>query len=117
MIIILKKTVKLTKRDVKNLKANMNCAHCGTCRNYCRVYNNTFLESDFAGGRLRIIEELFSRRVKCNTDELISTVFKCMLCGMCKEVCPAGVDTVKCRDFHGGTGIFLLAPFTPLLGR
>jgi Fe-S oxidoreductase len=62
------------------------CLHCGYCRNVCRVYNTTYNEKDYAGGRNRIL--------KFDKDEIIDTVYKCMLCGNCREVCPVSIDTV-----------------------
>ena len=70
------------------------CVHCGYCRNVCRVYNITYNEKDYAGGRNRIIKSLARKETKFDKDEIIDTIYKCMLCGNCREVCPVGIDTV-----------------------
>ncbi len=70
------------------------CINCGYCRNVCRVYNVTYNEKDYAGGRNRILKSLARNEIKFDKDEIIDTIYKCMLCGNCREVCPVGIDTV-----------------------
>ena len=71
------------------------CTHCGYCRHVCKVYNTSWSESDYAGGRNRIIKALDRGDVKFKKDDIIPPVFRCMLCGNCKVVCPVGVDTLS----------------------
>jgi heterodisulfide reductase subunit D len=71
-----------------------DCVHCGYCRNVCRVYNTTYNEKDYAGGRNRILKSLAKNQIKFDKDEIIDTIYRCMLCGNCREICPVGIDTV-----------------------
>ena len=71
------------------------CTHCGYCRHVCRVYNTSWSETDYAGGRNRIIKALDRKDIKFDNEEIIPSVFRCMLCGNCKVVCPVGIDTLE----------------------
>ncbi|MFX1277940.1 MAG: (Fe-S)-binding protein [Promethearchaeota archaeon] len=71
------------------------CTHCGYCRHVCKVYNTSWSETDYAGGRNRIIKALDRKDIKFDKDDIIPSVFRCMLCGNCKIVCPVGVDTLS----------------------
>ncbi|MFW9876206.1 MAG: (Fe-S)-binding protein [Candidatus Thorarchaeota archaeon] len=71
------------------------CTHCGYCRHVCKVYNTSWSETDYAGGRNRIIKALDRGDIKFKKDEIVPSVFRCMLCGNCKVVCPVGVDTLS----------------------
>jgi len=71
------------------------CTHCGYCRHVCRVYNYSFSETDYAGGRNRIIKALDRKDIKFDKEQIIPSVFRCMLCGNCEVVCPVGVGTRK----------------------
>jgi len=70
------------------------CTHCGYCRHVCKVYNTSWSETDYAGGRNRIIKALDRKDIKFDNEEIIPSVFRCMLCGNCATVCPVGVDTL-----------------------
>ena len=70
------------------------CTHCGYCRHVCRVYNTSWCETDYAGGRNRIIKALDRKDIKFDKEDIIPSVFRCMLCGNCKVVCPVGIDTL-----------------------
>jgi Fe-S oxidoreductase len=70
------------------------CIHCGYCRDVCRVYNTTFLEMDYAGGRNRVLKSLAKKEIPFDPATISDLVFKCILCGNCREVCPVGIDTV-----------------------
>jgi heterodisulfide reductase subunit D len=71
------------------------CTHCGYCRHVCRVYNTSWCETDYAGGRNRIIKALDRNDIKYDKVDIIPSVFRCMLCGNCKVVCPVGIDTLE----------------------
>jgi len=71
------------------------CTHCGYCRHVCKVYNTSWCETDYAGRRNRIIKALDRKDIKFDKDEIIPSVFRCMLCGNCKVVCPVQVDTLS----------------------
>ena len=72
----------------------LRCIQCGYCRDVCRVYNVTFKETDYAGGRNRILKSLDKKEVPFNPETIQDVVYRCMLCGNCAEVCPVGIDTV-----------------------
>ncbi len=71
------------------------CTHCGYCRHVCKVYNVSWSETDYAGGRNRIIKALDRKDIKFDKEDIIPSVFRCMLCGNCAVVCPVGVDTLS----------------------
>ncbi|MEJ2295335.1 MAG: (Fe-S)-binding protein, partial [Candidatus Lokiarchaeota archaeon] len=71
------------------------CTHCGYCRHVCKVYNTSWCETDYAGGRNRIIKALDRKDIKYDKVDIIPSVFRCMLCGNCKVVCPVGIDTLE----------------------
>ncbi|MBY8991256.1 MAG: (Fe-S)-binding protein [Candidatus Lokiarchaeota archaeon] len=81
--------------EFKNKHSYERCTHCGYCRHVCKVYNTSWSESDYAGGRNRIIKALDRGDIKFKKDDIIPPVFRCMLCGNCKVVCPVGVDTLS----------------------
>lgn len=71
------------------------CTHCGYCRHVCKVYNTSWSETDYAGGRNRIIKALDNHDIKFDNEQIIPSVFRCMLCGNCRVVCPVGIDTLE----------------------
>lgn len=71
------------------------CVHCGYCRHVCRVYNTTLTERDYAGGRNRILKSLAKKDIKFDKEGIIDSLYRCMLCGHCREVCPTGIDTLE----------------------
>ena len=73
----------------------LRCVNCGYCRDVCRVYNTTFSEKDYAGGRNRILKSLVKKEIPFNRETIVDSVFKCMLCGACREVCPIGINTIN----------------------
>ncbi|QEE15298.2 (Fe-S)-binding protein [Promethearchaeum syntrophicum] len=70
------------------------CIQCGYCRSVCRVYDITYNEMDYAGGRNRILKSLANKEIKFDKEGIVDSIFRCMLCGNCREVCPVGIDTV-----------------------
>ncbi|MGB5909910.1 MAG: (Fe-S)-binding protein [Promethearchaeia archaeon] len=71
------------------------CVQCGYCRHVCRVYNVTFSERDYAGGRNRILKSLSKKELEFDKEKIIPAIYRCMLCGHCRTVCPVGIDTVN----------------------
>ncbi len=60
-----------------------SCISCGSCAGTCST-------SDFTTLSLRKINLLVLRG---ETDEVLSEISQCMLCGKCTLVCPRGVNT------------------------
>jgi len=83
------------KSTMKDEYSFERCTHCGYCRHVCKVYNTSWSETDYAGGRNRIIKALDRKNIKFDKEKIIPSVFRCMLCGNCKIVCPVGVDTLS----------------------
>jgi len=81
--------------DLRDVDSYERCTHCGYCRHVCKVYNVSFSETDYAGGRNRIIKALSRKDIKFDKEEIVPSVFRCMLCGNCKVICPVGVDTLS----------------------
>jgi len=81
--------------DLKEEDTYERCVQCGYCRYVCRVYNTTYSEKDYAGGRNRILKSLSKKYVEFDKEKLIDPIYRCMLCGNCKVVCPVGIDTVN----------------------
>jgi len=81
--------------DLKEENTFERCVHCGYCRHVCRVYNSTFSEKDYAGGRNRILKSLARNNIKFDKEGIIDSLYRCMLCGNCRTVCPVGIDTLE----------------------
>ncbi|MHA2257183.1 MAG: (Fe-S)-binding protein [Promethearchaeota archaeon] len=81
--------------EFKDINSYERCTHCGYCRHVCKVYNVSWSETDYAGGRNRIVKALNRKDTKFDRDEIIPSVFRCMLCGNCAVVCPVQVDTLS----------------------
>jgi len=80
---------------LKDEEAYEECIQCGYCRHVCRVYNVTFSERDYAGGRNRILKALAKKEIKFDKETIVPAIYRCMLCGHCRTVCPVGIDTVN----------------------
>ncbi|MFX0027785.1 MAG: (Fe-S)-binding protein [Candidatus Hermodarchaeota archaeon] len=90
-----RENLKEPSKQFKDKYSYERCTHCGYCRHVCKVYNTSWSETDYAGGRNRIIKALDRKDIKFNKIDIIPSVFRCMLCGNCKVVCPVGVDTLS----------------------
>ncbi len=81
---------KLKNQEDKILE--LRCMRCGFCINLCPSRMNYFIEAYSPRGRLSILNGLVYGDLKPN--RLINDIFHaCTLCGLCKELCPSGVDT------------------------
>jgi len=90
---------------IKEEKTFERCTHCGYCRHVCRVYNTTLSEKDYAGGRNRILKSLAKKDIKFNKEGLIDPLYRCMLCGNCRTVCPVGIDTLEVFQTYRRTAV------------
>jgi len=81
------------------------CVHCGYCRHVCRVYNTTLSEKDYAGGRNRILKSLARNQIKFDKEGIIDSLYRCMLCGNCRTVCPVGIDTLEVFQTYRRTAV------------
>ncbi|MFX1326217.1 MAG: (Fe-S)-binding protein, partial [Promethearchaeota archaeon] len=81
------------------------CVHCGYCRHVCRVYNTTLSERDYAGGRNRILKSISKKDIKFDKEGLIDPLYKCMLCGNCRVVCPVGINTLEVFQTYRRTAV------------
>ncbi|MHA2180475.1 MAG: (Fe-S)-binding protein [Promethearchaeota archaeon] len=81
------------------------CVHCGYCRHVCRVYNTTLSEKDYAGGRNRILKSLSKNNIEFDKEGIVDSIYRCMLCGNCRTVCPVGIDTLEVFQTYRRTAV------------
>ncbi|NVM45953.1 MAG: (Fe-S)-binding protein [Candidatus Lokiarchaeota archaeon] len=81
------------------------CVQCGYCRLVCRVYNTTYAERDYAGGRNRILKSLAHKEIDFDKEKIIDAIYQCMLCGACRTVCPNGIDTLEVFQTYRHTAV------------
>ena len=81
------------------------CTQCGYCRLVCRVYNTTYAERDYAGGRNRILKSLKKKEIAFDKEKIIDAIYQCMLCGNCRTVCPSGIDTLEVFQTYRRTAV------------
>ena len=91
--------------DIKEEDAYERCVHCGYCRHVCRVYDTTLSEKDYAGGRNRILKSLTKKDIKLDKVGVIDSLYRCMLCGNCRVVCPVGIDTLEVFQTYRRTAV------------
>ncbi len=70
------------------------CVKCGTCRSICPTFRGIGRESASARGKLSLIRAYLDGE-KGLGGEYLKHLNECTMCGGCKSVCPAGVDTVR----------------------
>lgn len=90
---------------LKAEEAYERCVHCGYCRHVCRVYDTTFTERDYAGGRNRILKSISKKEIKFDREGIIDSLYRCMLCGNCRTVCPVGIDTLEVFQTYRRTAV------------
>ena len=78
-------------RDSTYNKELLKCVRCGACKTLCPTYSTTLNESMGARGRIAMLGELDMERF-APTKRLAEKIFGCMLCGACKNLCPAGIN-------------------------
>lgn len=69
------------------------CSDCGTCLSACPVYQARRCEPDSPRGKVNLIKAVRDGRLQPSaaTKEFI---YRCLLCGGCENICPAGVAYV-----------------------
>ncbi len=92
--------------DLDDLLENLaQCRRCGICRNavyeemgfdgVCPVWRNSSgFETSFMRGRIQIAQALLDGRLE-KTAENVESLYTCMLCGNCTEICTAEFDPKK----------------------
>ena len=74
-----------------NLTEAYKCVRCGACKTLCPTYLTTCNETMGARGRVAMLGELERERL-APTAVLAEMIYSCMLCGACKNMCPAGIN-------------------------
>ncbi|MHA2118989.1 MAG: 4Fe-4S dicluster domain-containing protein, partial [Candidatus Thorarchaeota archaeon] len=96
----------MTDIDMDELLENLaQCRRCGICRNavyeemgfdgVCPVWRNSNgFETSFMRGRIQVAQALLDERIE-KTVENVESLYTCMLCGACTEICAAEFDPAK----------------------
>lgn len=67
------------------------CMKCGFCMSVCPVYNAEKSEGAVARGKIGIAEAVLSGDLALDDQEVIDTLFDCLVCKSCMQNCPSGV--------------------------
>ncbi len=70
-------------------KAVQTCVHCGFCLPACPTYNDLGNEMDSPRGRIFLMKEVLEG--KCELDEALPYIDRCLGCLGCVTACPSGV--------------------------
>jgi glycolate oxidase iron-sulfur subunit len=68
------------------------CMHCGMCMAVCPVYATEKSEAAVARGKIGIAEAVVSGDLALDDQEVIDTLFNCLVCKTCMQSCPSGVQ-------------------------
>lgn len=80
-------------KELKELEELIiKCMKCGTCQAYCPLYQQDFMESSVARGKISLIESVYEGKIEQAT-KILKHLDYCIMCGRCKENCPSGVKT------------------------
>ena len=72
------------------------CTSCNTCYITCPIYKVKKLQSFAPRSRITIAGLIAQNRIDINSSKrLVESIFSCVLCDMCHNVCPSGVDIPK----------------------
>ena len=77
--------------EANYFKELSKCVRCGACKSLCPTYLSALDETMGARGRVAMLGELGMKRL-APTGRLAEKIFSCMLCGACKNLCPAGIN-------------------------
>ena len=67
------------------------CMKCGFCMSVCPVYNAGKTEGGVARGKITIAEAVMAGDLALEDQEVIDTLFDCLVCKSCMQACPSGV--------------------------
>ena len=67
------------------------CASCGYCRDNCPVASKLGFERVTARGRMLLVKRMIEGKLPFNR-ALVDSLYTCMLCGACSELCPTKID-------------------------
>src|SRR5271165_847476 len=68
------------------------CMRCGMCMSVCPVYNAEKSEGGVARGKITIAEAVIAGDLELEDQEVIDTLFDCLVCKSCMQACPSGVQ-------------------------
>ena len=68
------------------------CMKCGFCMSVCPVYNAEKTEGGVARGKITIAEAVIAGDLALDDQEVIDTLFDCLVCKSCMQNCPSGVQ-------------------------
>ena len=68
------------------------CMKCGFCMSVCPVYAAEKSEGAVARGKIGIAEAVISGDLALDDQEVIDTLFDCLVCKSCMQSCPSGVQ-------------------------
>jgi glycolate oxidase iron-sulfur subunit len=68
------------------------CMKCGMCMSVCPVYGAEKEEGAVARGKIGIAEAVLSGDLELEDQEVIDTLFNCLVCKSCMQACPSGVQ-------------------------
>jgi glycolate oxidase iron-sulfur subunit len=68
------------------------CMKCGMCMSVCPVYGAEKSEGAVARGKISIAEAVLAGDLALDDQEVIDTLFDCLVCKSCMQACPSGVQ-------------------------
>lgn len=68
------------------------CMRCGMCMSVCPVYAAEKNEAAVARGKIGIAEAAITGDLAIDDQEVIDTLFNCLVCKSCMQSCPSGVQ-------------------------
>ncbi|MCX6168141.1 MAG: anaerobic glycerol-3-phosphate dehydrogenase subunit C [Ignavibacteriales bacterium] len=89
--------VEISQRmNSENWRAEIEKCHgCGTCREYCPVFQATGEEEATARSKANILRGIISGKIstsEINSDHFYKIMNNCLNCGQCLTDCPTGVN-------------------------